>query len=79
MWRLIFNLKEFIVNSDPLDQIDLDEKARIKTDYNMRTDFKRIFSAGDVCTSTYFATNDRLSCDDWFTAYHQGYTAGYNI
>ena len=51
---------DFLENCD-LDQLELDEIGRIRTDYDIRTGYKRIFAPGSGGISTYFGINDRVN------------------
>lgn len=60
---------DFLMNTE-LDQLEYDDIGRIRTDYDMRTDYKRIFAPGAGGVATYFAANDRFPHRQWNTAYH---------
>ncbi|KAL4438557.1 hypothetical protein ABPG74_015455 [Tetrahymena malaccensis] len=68
---------DFLLNND-LDQFEFDDIGRVRCDYDIRTDYKRMFAPGSGGVATYFAANDRYPHMQWNTAYHQGMTAGYN-
>jgi len=51
---------DFLMNTE-LDQLEYDDIGRIRTDYDMRTDYKRIFAPGAGGVATYFAANDRVT------------------
>jgi len=58
---------------------DLDFNQRIKVDSRCRTEVKRVFAAGNCTAIEFFATMRRMPCENWNVAYHQGYTAAYNM
>lgn len=60
---------EFLENCD-LDQLEMDDVGRVRTDYDIRSGYKRIFIPGAGGTSTYFAANERFSHTQWNSAYH---------
>lgn len=60
---------EFLENTD-LDQLEQDDLGRIRTDYDIRTGYKRIFAPGAGGISTYYAINDRFPHMQWNTSYH---------
>jgi len=70
---------EFLGESEPIDQIDFDNKSRIRVDFHQRTDYKRIFAAGDGAATLYFGSFKRMPCTNWNVAWHQGVTSAYNI
>jgi pyruvate/2-oxoglutarate dehydrogenase complex dihydrolipoamide dehydrogenase (E3) component len=66
--------------SEHLDDIEFDYSNRIKVDYNMRTEHKRVFAAGDVSSVDYFLfSGEKMPCDNWTIAHNEGIIAAYNV
>jgi hypothetical protein len=42
-----------------MDQFEFDETGRFITDFYLRSDYKRIFCAGNCSNTVYFATNEK--------------------
>ena len=59
---------DFLMNTE-LDQLEYDDIGRIRTDYDMRTDYKRIFAPGSGGVATYFAANDRVEFNNYILSY----------
>lgn len=45
---------EYVVNSEKLENIEIDGNDRVKVDPFMRSEHKRIFFAGKCCAMNYF-------------------------
>ncbi|KRX10397.1 Rieske [2Fe-2S] iron-sulfur domain [Pseudocohnilembus persalinus] len=67
------------IDESNMDQFDYDEFGKMKTNYNMRSDYKRIFATGECANTQYFAINDEIGCEGWNMSWHTGMTAAYNI
>ena len=51
---------EWVVEGENTDNLEFDDHGKIKTDYNQRTDHKRIFAAGDCTSSLFFTDGSRV-------------------
>ncbi len=70
---------DFFKKSNYTPDINFDSNGRIKVDEHMCTEFKRIFAAGEVSSSNFFANNDPIESVSHNMSINQGVFTAYNV
>jgi len=70
---------DYLFEGENIDNMEFDDEDRLKVNFNQRSGHKRIFGAGDATAGMYFVQSRRMPCDNYYTAYHTGQVAAYNM